>query len=62
MKYLENIIKEIPAMKFFKIFTILASFAVFNGYLDAQPESEQASDEKTLITIHAEDAFLPSIL
>ena len=49
-------------MKFFNLMIVLVLVLASHHNVFAQINSNQDSNEKTLITIHAEDAFLPSIL
>ena len=50
-------------MNFLKFLVALTVSLILTDLAPAQSESAQgAEDEKTLITVHAEDAFLPSIL
>ena len=56
LKFIDSIFRS-------RLTMIFLSFIVgssFNNFLYSQ--SEGNSEEQTLITIHAEDAFLPSIL
>ena len=49
-------------MNFLKFLVVLTGSLILTDLAHAQSESAQGADEKTLITVHAEDAFLPSIL
>ena len=49
-------------MNLLKILVVLIGFLTSSDIAWGQSESSQVADEKTLITVHAEDAFLPSIL
>ena len=49
-------------MNFLKFLVALTVSLILTDLAPAQSESAQGADEKTLITVHAEDAFLPSIL
>ena len=49
-------------MNFLKFLVALTVSLILTDPAPAQSESAQGADEKTLITVHAEDAFLPSIL
>ena len=49
-------------MNLLKILVALIGFLTSSDLAWGQSESAQGADEKTLITVHAEDAFLPSIL
>ena len=49
-------------MNLLKILVVLIGFLTSSDLAWGQSESAQGADENTLITVHAEDAFLPSIL
>ncbi|RPH06585.1 MAG: hypothetical protein CBC06_001695 [bacterium TMED46] len=61
-RILEKIMKEKRNMKFmnFMIYCVIMVISIQPIY--GQPGTTESNEDNTLITIHAEDAFLPSIL
>ena len=54
--------KETRFMNTLKLLIGVVLLTISASHILGQPESASKEDDKTLITIHAEDAFLPSIL